>query len=128
MNNFLTIIFLAATFLNTAHPPEVVKIKKEVEQQKSHPDLACMGKVLMVVGGLGFAYFRLIKLGRHQHINPDEHKRCQEFQRSVLQFSYSTYLAGFFGYCIGRKYYPQKDSSLKNLFSRAALAQKIFNI
>lgn len=131
MKKCLLIVHLVifTQLIPSVNPPSILIIKKEVEQKKNHPDLVFMGKILMIAGGAGTLFFSMAiagaqqeNMGREEYMN-----RLKAFDK-LKQIFYGTFVAGTLGYFIGSVKHNQTNSSLKNLFSRAALAQKIFNI
>lgn len=131
MKKCLLIVHLVifTQLIPSVNPPSILIIKKEVEQKKNHPDLVFMGKILMIAGGVGTLLFSMAIAGAQPgNRGRDEYMNQLKAYDNLLQIFYGTFVAGTFGYFIGSVKYNQTNSSLKNLFSRAALAQKIFNI
>lgn len=120
MKYLLSILFLSLVMHATNHDPHVLETKKEVTQKKTYPDLVFMSKLVIPVASVFFL------CTFHTHTDPEIEKKCNRIRER--QELLGIILASIVGYYIGKKYYPHQDSSYKNLFSRAALAQKLFNI
>jgi hypothetical protein len=130
MKKCLLLMYLVifTQLLPSVNHPSILAIKKEVEQKKSHPDLVFMGKILMIVGGAGTVCCSIVLTDPQGNMEREQYNNFLKKNYHRLECFYGTFIAGAIGYFIGTIKYNQTNSSLKNLFSRAALAQKIFNI
>ncbi len=121
-------LVICIQLISLVNQPSIHVIKKEIEHKKSLPNLVFMGKILMIGGGVGTLLCSIILSGRQGNMEPDHYRNFLKTYESRLEYSYGMFIAGAFGYCIGIIKYNQTNPSLKSLFSRPALAQKIFNI